>query len=185
MPGGLTRETTADRRTPSQLAIATFNVENLAPSDPPTKFDGLAGLIVDNLEAPDIVALEEIQDNNGATDDGVVDAPTSHVQQAHRGDHRRRRADLPVPLRSTRSTTRTAASPAATSGSCYLFRTDRGLSFVDRPGRRLPRPPRVTGPPARRICSSARAGRPDERGLDVEPEAAGGGVRLRAGTTCS
>ena len=31
-------------------------------------------------------------------------------------------------------TTRTAASRAATSVRCFLFRTDRGLAFVDRPG---------------------------------------------------
>ena len=37
------------RRARTQLAVATFNVENLDPSDPPAKFDRLAGLIVNNL----------------------------------------------------------------------------------------------------------------------------------------
>src|ERR1700712_3551546 len=60
--GGLQRETTK-AATGSQLAVATFNVENLAPSDPQTKYDRLAGQIVHNLAAPDLVALEEIQDN--------------------------------------------------------------------------------------------------------------------------
>ena len=46
--------------------------------------------------------------------------------------------------RSTRSTTRTAASPAATFASGFLFRTDRGLSFVDRPGGLTNRPCRRT-----------------------------------------
>jgi hypothetical protein len=57
-----------------QLSIATYNVENLAPSDPASKFQALADGIVTNLAGPDIVALEEVQDNDGATDDGVVAA---------------------------------------------------------------------------------------------------------------
>jgi hypothetical protein len=57
-----------------QLSIATYNVENLAPSDPDSKFQALAHGIVTNLAAPDIIAVEEVQDNDGATDDGVVAA---------------------------------------------------------------------------------------------------------------
>ncbi|MFJ5121115.1 lamin tail domain-containing protein [Kitasatospora sp. NPDC088548] len=61
---------TADR----ELSIATYNVENLAPGNPDAKFAELAQGVVTNLRSPDIVALEEIQDNNGATNDGTVDA---------------------------------------------------------------------------------------------------------------
>lgn len=57
-----------------QLAIATYNVENLAPSDPASKFAALAAGVVRNLASPDIVAVEEVQDNDGAADDGVVGA---------------------------------------------------------------------------------------------------------------
>ncbi len=57
-----------------QLAVATYNVENLAPSDPASKFQALANGIVTNLASPDIIAVEEVQDNDGATDDGVVAA---------------------------------------------------------------------------------------------------------------
>ena len=58
-----------------QLSIATYNVENLAPSDPDTKYQRLATGVVTNLSSPDIVAVEEVQDNTGATDgDGVVAA---------------------------------------------------------------------------------------------------------------
>ncbi|MDN3351325.1 lamin tail domain-containing protein [Actinomadura sp. DC4] len=57
-----------------QLAVATYNVENLAPGDPATKYARLAQGIVTNLARPDIVAVEEVQDNTGATDDGVVAA---------------------------------------------------------------------------------------------------------------
>ena len=58
----------------ARLTIATYNVENLAPSDPQSKFAALAAGIVTNLAAPDIVAVEEVQDNSGATDDGTVAA---------------------------------------------------------------------------------------------------------------
>ena len=57
-----------------QLSIATYNVENLAPSDPDTKYQALAAGVVKNLAQPDIISLEEIQDNSGATDDGTVAA---------------------------------------------------------------------------------------------------------------
>jgi predicted extracellular nuclease len=57
-----------------QLSIATYNVENLAPGDTDSKFAALGKGIVTNLASPDIVAVEEVQDNDGATDDGVVAA---------------------------------------------------------------------------------------------------------------
>ncbi len=69
--GGLERETTR-KQARGELAVATYNVENLDPSD--DTFADHASAIVNNLQSPDIVALEEIQDNTGAKNDGVVDA---------------------------------------------------------------------------------------------------------------
>jgi predicted extracellular nuclease len=66
--------TVATAQASDQLAIATYNVENLAPSDPQAKFDRLGAGVVTNLKSPDIISVEEIQDNDGATDDGVVAA---------------------------------------------------------------------------------------------------------------
>jgi uncharacterized protein len=60
--------------TAKQLSIATYNVENLAPSDPASKYQRLAAGVVTNLACPDIIAVEEVQDNSGATDDGTVAA---------------------------------------------------------------------------------------------------------------
>ncbi|MCB5179942.1 endonuclease/exonuclease/phosphatase family protein [Streptomyces antimicrobicus] len=57
-----------------ELAVATYNVENLDPTDPQEKFDALAKAVVENLASPDILALEEIQDDNGAKNDGTVSA---------------------------------------------------------------------------------------------------------------
>ncbi|EDY51426.1 conserved hypothetical protein [Streptomyces clavuligerus] len=70
---GLKREQARPHRS-GELAVATYNVENLDPTDPQTKFDSLAKAVVENLASPDIVALEEIQDNNGKKNDGVVAA---------------------------------------------------------------------------------------------------------------
>lgn len=64
----------ATHQSRSQLATATYNVENLAPDDPASKFTRLAKGITRNLARPDVIALEEVQDNSGATDDGVTAA---------------------------------------------------------------------------------------------------------------
>ncbi|WAU80404.1 endonuclease/exonuclease/phosphatase [Streptomyces sp. Qhu-G9] len=69
--GGLERETTR-KQSRSELAVATYNVENLDPTD--STFAEHAAAIVDHLQSPDIVSLEEIQDNNGAKNDGTVAA---------------------------------------------------------------------------------------------------------------
>lgn len=79
-PGGLEQETTDLAGTDSQLTVASYNVLNLDPSDGDAtpgdndQFDKLAQQIVNNLQAPDIIALQEIQDNSGAADDGTLDA---------------------------------------------------------------------------------------------------------------
>lgn len=70
---GLAPETTSISQA-EQLTIASFNVENLRPGDTAAKFSTLATQIVTNLRAPDLIAVMEIQDNNGATNDAVVDA---------------------------------------------------------------------------------------------------------------
>ncbi len=70
----LPREVTNLTNSVNQLTVATFNVENLDPGDGATKFNSLAAAIVGNLKSPDILNLEEVQDNNGSTNNGVVDA---------------------------------------------------------------------------------------------------------------
>ncbi|GLZ80642.1 endonuclease [Actinorhabdospora filicis] len=72
-PSNLVRES-ATPQAADQLAVATYNVENLSPKDPASKFTELAAGVVEHLASPDVVVLEEIQDNNGSTNDGVVDA---------------------------------------------------------------------------------------------------------------
>ncbi|ONH22766.1 endonuclease [Pseudofrankia asymbiotica] len=72
--GGLKRQMVTAPKKAGDLSIATYNVENLTAGDPDTKFARLAQAVVVNLGKPDILALEEIQDNNGVADGGVVAA---------------------------------------------------------------------------------------------------------------
>jgi predicted extracellular nuclease len=129
--GGLAREVTRVPRS-SELAVATFNVENLDPGDPQDKFDRLAAAIVTNLAAPDLVALEEVQDDTGPTDDGVVTAGatltklTAAIGAAGGPSYQWREID---PVNDT-----DGGEPGGNIRVVLLFRTDRGLSFVDRPG---------------------------------------------------
>ncbi|MER6499589.1 endonuclease/exonuclease/phosphatase family protein [Streptomyces sp. NPDC001455] len=67
----LRREVTRKQKG-KELAVATYNVENLDALDEQAKFDTLAEGIAVNLSSPDIVSLEEIQDDNGAVNDGTV-----------------------------------------------------------------------------------------------------------------
>jgi VCBS repeat-containing protein len=69
--GDLARETTSLVGDEDHLSIATYNVENLDPSD--NKYDILAHDIVYNLGAPDIISLQEVQDDNGPAS-GVLSA---------------------------------------------------------------------------------------------------------------
>ncbi len=82
-PGGFVnggvpvRETTALGNDGRSLTVATFNVENLDPGDGAARFTALANAIANNLNAPDIISIEEMQDNNGATASGGADASTT------------------------------------------------------------------------------------------------------------
>ena len=128
---GVQPETTAAPG-PHELAIATFNFENLDPSDPPAKFARLAGILVHNLQSPDIVSGEEVQDDNGPTDNGVVSANTTldtlvAAIEAAGGPHYQYRYISPV-------NDQDGGEPGGNIRQVFLFRTDRGVSFVDRPG---------------------------------------------------
>ncbi|MFN8371334.1 MAG: lamin tail domain-containing protein [Anaerolineae bacterium] len=72
--GGLPREVTSLDGTGNQLTVATFNVENLPGNAASSEYDTRAAQIVNHLGSPDILVLEEIQDNNGTLNDSVTDA---------------------------------------------------------------------------------------------------------------
>lgn len=76
--GGWKREVSALHNGDKQLSIASFNVENFWDDPNNTaKTKQIARNVIDNLHTPDIIGLMEVQDNNGATDDGTTDASTS------------------------------------------------------------------------------------------------------------
>ena len=139
---GVMRETTADV-TPGELAVSTFNFENLAFTNPQSKFDSLASLVVNNLRSPDVLAGEEVQDNNGATDNGTVDA-TQTLQRlvdaivAAGGPTYTWRQIDPV-------NDQDGGEPGGNIRQVIMFRTDRGISFVDRPGGGSTTPNAVVG----------------------------------------
>ncbi|KAH9898687.1 DNase I-like protein [Xylariomycetidae sp. FL2044] len=57
----------------SGLTVAGYNVENLYPGDT-VHIAAAADHFVHYLRSPDLIAVQEVQDNNGETDDGTVDA---------------------------------------------------------------------------------------------------------------
>jgi hypothetical protein len=127
--GGIQREIT---RAPldNEIVVATYNVENLDPSD--GSFARHAALIVNNLRSPDLIAIEEIQDNNGAVNDSVTDASVTWnaliaaIQAAGGPVYEYRQID-PVDDQD-------GGEPGGNIRVGFLFRTDRGLEFIDRPG---------------------------------------------------
>jgi hypothetical protein len=130
--GGLRREVTESQEG-RELAVATFNVENLDPTDGPAKFAALADQILHNLQSPDIIAIEEIQDNDGPADTGTVDASQTWqlliaAITAAGGPTYDWRSIDPV-------NDQDGGEPGGNIRVGFLFRTDNDdVRFVDRPG---------------------------------------------------
>nr|WSW65988.1 lamin tail domain-containing protein [Streptomyces sp. NBC_00995] len=127
---GLRREVTRQQKG-GELAVATYNVENLDALDAQTKFDTLAAGVAVNLSSPDIVSLEEIQDDNGAVSDGTVGSEATL----------KRFTDAIVAAGGPRYAWRYVApqdgqdggEPGGNIRNVFLFNPDR-VSFVDRAG---------------------------------------------------
>jgi predicted extracellular nuclease len=58
------------------VTVGDYNVENMAPT-PLSHINAVASHIAHALKTPDLMFIQEIQDNTGPTDDGVVDANTT------------------------------------------------------------------------------------------------------------
>ena len=86
--------------------------------------------IVGNLAAPDLLTLEEVQDNNGTTNDGTVAADetlrllTEAILRAGGPAYEWRQID---PVDGAEG-----GQPGGNIRVAFLFRTDRGLKFIDR-----------------------------------------------------
>ena len=128
---GLLREV-ATPTGPQELAVATFNVENLSVLDSDAKLSALASQIVHNLRSPDLIAIEEMQDDSGRANDGTTAADLSWQRLIEsivlaggpRYDYRQidpeNNAD--------------GGAPGGNIRVGFLFHSERGLEFVDRPG---------------------------------------------------
>ncbi|WP_093632094.1 endonuclease/exonuclease/phosphatase family protein [Streptomyces sp. 3213.3] len=127
---GLKQEVTRKQKR-DELAVATYNVENLDALDTQEKFDRLAEGVAVNLNSPDIVALEEIQDDNGATNDGTVTAEAT----LKRFTDAVRAAGGPVYRWRYISPTNDAdgGEPGGNIRQVFLFNPKR-VSFTDHPG---------------------------------------------------
>jgi len=115
-----------------ELSVATFNVENLDPLDLPERFETLANQIVNHLQSPDLITLVEIQDNNGPGMNDEVDASQTYQMIvdaviAAGGPVYQFRDIAPKPNRD-------GGESGGNIRVGFLFRTDRGLTFVDRAG---------------------------------------------------
>ncbi len=64
--GGLRRErTTLPHGRGDRLRVATYNVENLSQASGPDAFQDIAEQIVTRLDSPDIIGVQEMQDDDG------------------------------------------------------------------------------------------------------------------------
>jgi predicted extracellular nuclease len=115
---------------PGQLRIASYNVENLDANDSDDRFEKLADQIVKLLKSPDIIGVQEIQDNNGPYEDKIVDASQTWrkivVAIIDAGGPVYEYRDI-NPLRNA------DGGEAGGNGRVgFLFRTDTGVEFIDR-----------------------------------------------------
>lgn len=127
--GGLEREVAPEQHD-RELSVAAFNVENLAPDNPQAKFDRLAAQVVTNLRSPDIIAMEEVQDASGSTDDGTVDSEATTDKliaaiEAAGGPTYEARWVNPQDKAD-------GGQPGGNIRNVLLHRTDRDIEFVER-----------------------------------------------------
>ncbi|HEY0719475.1 MAG TPA: hypothetical protein VGD68_17810, partial [Streptosporangiaceae bacterium] len=115
-----------------QLSVATYNLDNLSPKTAASKFTSLAQQVVTNLRSPDILAVQEIQDNDGATDDGVVaaDVTLSDLVSAIRAAGGPAYSWTEIDPVNDQD----GGQPGGNIRQVILYRTDQGLSFDSIPG---------------------------------------------------
>ncbi|CDQ19195.1 FN3 associated domain-containing protein [Halobacillus karajensis] len=76
--GNTKRESAKLKGLKPKMTVATYNMENFHAGTDPEKVQRIAESMVENLNTPDVVGLVEVQDNNGPTDDGTVQANESY-----------------------------------------------------------------------------------------------------------
>jgi predicted extracellular nuclease len=164
--GTLAREATRPQR-PGEMAVATAALEGLSPAAPAARFTALADDIVRGLRSPDLIAVTGVGDNSGPDDDGTVATDQTVAQlviaiSAAGG-----------PAYDWRSVDPRDNADGGKDGTNeragFLFRTDRGLAFVDRPspGEPVPDEPPDRPDPAVTPVKAVRRG--GTAGLTLSP----------------
>jgi endonuclease/exonuclease/phosphatase family metal-dependent hydrolase len=128
--GGLEPEEAPAADNKNELSVGSYNVENLDPAGDAARIQRIAGQIVRNLKAPDILGVQEMQDLDGEGPAGPAgDATFEALVQAI--------ADQGGPAYEFRQIdpvhNQDGGATNANIRVGFLFRPDR-VSFVDRPG---------------------------------------------------
>ncbi|MCX6027384.1 MAG: hypothetical protein NTY23_14195, partial [Chloroflexi bacterium] len=109
------------------------------------KFAALADLVVNHLHSPDILAVEEIQDNNGSTNDTVVAADVTYtmlidaISAAGDPGYSYRQIDP--------ADDQDGGEPGGNIRQGFLYHRGSGLTFYDMPGGDATTPTAVVGSP--------------------------------------
>ena len=118
-PLKVTRGDSVEQTSGDQITIAAYNVEDLSYDTKTKKIGILTEQIIENLGAPDIIALEEIKGDN-STEDGsdiykTLNLLTENISIASNGKFRYSNISIP--------------DKNSTMNVAILYRTDRGLAF--------------------------------------------------------
>jgi len=113
-----------------ELLVASFNLLNFSARTEASRVTALARQIVSGLGAPDLLALQEMQDDSGPRDDGTTSAALGLARLAAaiaaEGGPAYRSVDI-APLDG-----QDGGQPGGNIRPALLFRTDRGLQLVER-----------------------------------------------------
>ncbi|WP_296342797.1 choice-of-anchor I family protein [Reyranella sp.] len=156
-PSALTAEVTTLVGSAQRLTIGNYNVENLDPGDGAAKFNALAQQIVTNLKAPDILSLQEVQDNNGATNDTVISAATTlqmlvdAIKTASGGAVQYAFQDNPFI-----GDDLNGGEPGGNIRNAFLYRVDRGVDLIESSLRTID----ANGAPTTAVGGNGAAGHP-------------------------
>jgi len=129
--GDIGRERTDLAGDETHLTVASFNLENLSAISETERFEKLAAIVTDNLGAPDIVAVQEVQDDTGPEDDGTVTAARTLARlieaiESAGGPRYQARSIDP-------ENNADGGQPGANIRNAFLFNPAR-VEFVDREG---------------------------------------------------
>jgi uncharacterized protein len=112
---------------PEQIRVASYNIENFTRRDA-QKVQTIAGHIGTQLGYPDILTLVEVQDDNGATDDGTLDAGQNLAALTDAIKAKNGPAYNYVTINPANN--QDGGEPGGNIRVVILYRSDRGVTFT-------------------------------------------------------